>query len=363
MERRIRYVKTADGVSIACWTLGEGMPLVYMVGGPWNHVELWEIPECRRWYERLAQRRTLVGYDVRGTGLSEREVTDFSLEARVLDLEAVLDHLNLDRFNLLGAADAGPVTITYAARHPQRVSRLVLWCSLAKRSDIASPRIQAWRGLIEQDWELMTDTCAHLALGWSEGDVGRRAAEHLRESVTRDVARAALAAADTDDVTGLLPQVEMPTLVLHRREISWFPVDVARGLASQIPTAELTLLDGESTAPYLGDAEAAAKAIEGFLDAKVDSPMVFGHSATPGVSSVEAEAEPEQLRAAVSHGLTAREVQVLRLVAGGRTSKEIAAELVLSVRTIERHVENIYGKIGARNKAHATAYALTRGIV
>ena len=91
--------------------------------------------------------------------------------------------------------------------------------------------------------------------------------------------------------------------------------------------------------------------------------MVFGHSATPKVSSVEAEAELEQLRAAVSHGLTDREVQVLRLVAGGRTSKEIAAELVLSVRTIERHVENMYGKIGARNKADATAYALTRGIV
>ena len=64
--------------------------LVYMVGGPWNHVDLWEIPRCRRWYERLAQRRTLVAYDFRGTGLSEHEVTDFSLEARLLDLEALL---------------------------------------------------------------------------------------------------------------------------------------------------------------------------------------------------------------------------------------------------------------------------------
>ncbi len=91
--------------------------------------------------------------------------------------------------------------------------------------------------------------------------------------------------------------------------------------------------------------------------------MVFGHSATPKVSSVEARAELEQLRAAVSHGLTAREVQVLRLVAGGQTGKEIAAELVLSVRTVERHVENIYRKIGARNRADATAYALTREIV
>ena len=68
MEPRIRYAPTADGVSIAFWTLGEGKPLVYMAGGPWGHVELWDIPECRRWYERLAQKRMLVRYDVRGTG-------------------------------------------------------------------------------------------------------------------------------------------------------------------------------------------------------------------------------------------------------------------------------------------------------
>ena len=91
--------------------------------------------------------------------------------------------------------------------------------------------------------------------------------------------------------------------------------------------------------------------------------MVIGHPATPEVSSFEAEAELAQIRVAVSHGLTEREVQVLRLVASGQTGKEIAAELVLSVRTVERHVENIYGKIAARNRADATAYALTRGIV
>ena len=63
MERRIRYAKTADGVSIAFWTVGEGMPLVYLAGGPWSHIELWQVPECRRWYERLAQRRMLLAVD------------------------------------------------------------------------------------------------------------------------------------------------------------------------------------------------------------------------------------------------------------------------------------------------------------
>ena len=190
MERHVQYAKTADGVSMALWSLGKGEPLVYMTGGPWNHIELWEIPECRRWYGRLAQNRMLVRYDVRGTGLSDREVTDYSLDAQVLDLEAVVDQLGLDRFSLFGAANAGPVAIAYAVRHPKRLSRLVLWCAWAKGMHLTSPRLQVWLGLLDQDWQLMTDTCIHLALGWTEGDLGRLAAEYLRESVTPEVLRA-----------------------------------------------------------------------------------------------------------------------------------------------------------------------------
>ena len=121
---RMQYARAADGVSIACWMLGRGTPLVYLAGGPWSHVELWDIPECRGWYERLAQQRLLVRYDVRGTGLSERAVADYSLEALRQDVEAVVDRLDLARFALFGAADAGPVAIAYAARHPERVSHL-----------------------------------------------------------------------------------------------------------------------------------------------------------------------------------------------------------------------------------------------
>src|SRR5918997_6894176 len=151
MEPRIRYAPTADGVSIAFWTLGEGVPLVYMAGGPWGHVELWDIPQCRRWYERLAQKRMLVRYDVRGTGWSEHNVSDHSLDALVADVEAVVDRLHLERFAMFGAFDAGPVAIAYAARHPERLSRLILWCSWARSSDIRSPRIRAWLGLLDQD--------------------------------------------------------------------------------------------------------------------------------------------------------------------------------------------------------------------
>src|SRR5215210_4289762 len=265
MQPRIRYAITVDGVSIAFWTLGKGDPLVYMAGGPWGHVELWDVPECRRWYERLAQERMLVRYDIRGTGWSERDVSDHSLDASVADVQAVVDRLNLDRFAMFGAFDAGPVAIAYAARRSERVSRLILWCSWARSSDIRSPRIRAWLGLLDQDWELMTDTCAHLALGWLAGEIGRHAAQRLRERVTPEAARAALVAMGEFDVSVLLPSLKTPTLVLHRRDIPWLPVDTARALASRIPDARLTVLEGESTAPYLGDIEAVARAVDTFL--------------------------------------------------------------------------------------------------
>ena len=357
MDPHIRYAPTADGVSIAFWTLGEGAPLVYMAGGPWSHVELWDTLQCRRWYERLAQKRMLVRYDVRGTGWSERNVSDHSLDVLVADVEAVVDRLDLDRFGMFGAFDAGPVAIAYAARHPERVSHLMLWCSWARTSDIRSPRIRAWLGLLDQDWELMTDTCAHLALGWPAGEVGRHAAQRLRESVTPEAARAALEAMGQFDVTSLLPRLEAPTLVLHRSDIPWLPVDIARELASRIPDARLTVVEGESTAPYLGDTEAVASAIDEFLGEGAKGRTVRWE-AGPGT-----EAERSRAARAYPDGLTAREVEVLRRLAGGKTNNEIAEELYVSVRTVERHVANIYSKVGTRGRANATAYALTHHLI
>src|SRR3990170_5698918 len=118
MEPRIQYAKTSDGANIAYWTLGEGMPLVHLTLAV-SHSQLeWEIPECRRWYEALAKKRLLVRYDLRGTGLSDRDIPDLSLEGQLLDLEAVVDRLGLDKFALFGPMHSGPPAIAYAARHP-----------------------------------------------------------------------------------------------------------------------------------------------------------------------------------------------------------------------------------------------------
>jgi class 3 adenylate cyclase len=266
MEPRIQYAKTADGVSIAFWTLGEGTPFVEMPTMPMSHIQMeWQVPEWRRFYERLAEKRKLVRYDGRGAGLSDRDVTDYSLDALVLDLEAVVDHLGLERFALLGPSQSGPVAVAYAARHPERVSHLILWCSWARTRDTASPQLRGWRRLLDVDWETYTETVAHSTMGWSVGEPARWYAALIRESVTPEAARAALGANREFDVTSLLPQVRSPSLVLHRREVRWLDVAIARGLASRIPHARLALLEGTAASPVLGDMEAVLSAIDEFL--------------------------------------------------------------------------------------------------
>ncbi len=276
MEPRIRYAQTKDGVSIAFATIGGGTPLVHMPLG-FSHMQLeWKHPEPRRWYERIAQNRMLVTFDARGFGLSQREVeaSEFALDSVVMDLEAVVERLSLERFALLGGIHTGPPAVAYAVRHPERVSHLVLWCTYTRGDEWSSSVIQATRALIGMDWNTYTETIAHAVLGWSEGEPARRYAELARESCTPEVLQAAFKAAGQFDVASLLPQISTPTLVLHRSELL-VGDNVARGLASRIPDARLLLLDGGAMMPYLGDMEAVASAIDEFLaegdDAKAAS--------------------------------------------------------------------------------------------
>ncbi|MCH8200945.1 MAG: alpha/beta fold hydrolase, partial [Chloroflexi bacterium] len=127
MEPRIQYAKTSDGVNIAFATYGEGRPFVWSQTPLASHVQReWEQPLFRAAIAAFAAQRMVVRFDPRGAGLSDRDVDDFSLEARVRDLEAVVEHLQLKEFSLLGMEVGGLPAIAYAANHPERVSHLVL---------------------------------------------------------------------------------------------------------------------------------------------------------------------------------------------------------------------------------------------
>jgi len=330
-EPPIRYARTSDGLNIAFWTLGDGPALVHMPGFPVSHLRLeWQMAACRAYYRGLARGRSLVRYDSRATGLSERIVDDLSIEGHLRDLEAVVDKTGIDRFALMGVAHLGPAAITYAAQHPERVTHLILWYTYARAPDLSSSaRVEAGRSLVERDWELYTELAGQRAGNELDEAAVREATAYVREANSALGTAAAFRAIRSFDASDRLPRVTAPTLVLHRRGSRVLGADVARGLAAGIPGSRLVMLEGGSWAPFVGDVDAVLSAIEEFLrepDTSLD-------------------------------GLTPREVQVLRLIAAGSSNREIAEALVLSERTVARHVTNIYSKIGAHSKAEATAYA------
>jgi len=215
MEPQVQYAKTSDGVNIAFASMGEGPPLVRLPVPGINHVQ-------RDWamspgvLKALTPTFRLIWYDSRGTGLSDRDEIDFSMEAMVRDLEAVVDRTGLRTFAVLALMDAVPMAVTYAARFPDRVSHLILIDGWTKSSDyITSPATQAYLSLIDQDWTLFTETMARVLVGFDDPRLVELFGEHMRACIEPEASRAFSVAAKSYDVSALLPDVKSKTLVLH----------------------------------------------------------------------------------------------------------------------------------------------------
>src|SRR3990170_5982210 len=269
MEPRIQYANPPDGVSIAFATMGEGaLPAVTLPSFLPNLQLGWRIPGIRDAYQRLAKGRLVVDYDGRGRGLSERNVTTFTLDSFVLDLSAVVDHLKLEKFALVALLNAGPPAVAYAVAHPERVARLVLWNSYASGADYwEQPRQKAFRAMREADWQTFSETMARLA---GNADL----AAPIRESATPDVYRAFMDATRGFDVTDLLPQVRCPTLVIHAPVMAMAYLDISKALATRIPGARLAVVEGNFGA--------VAEAVDEFLS---EEPEEAATGAAPQVLS------------------------------------------------------------------------------
>jgi class 3 adenylate cyclase/pimeloyl-ACP methyl ester carboxylesterase len=268
MDPKVQYTTTRDGVSIAYWDQGEGLPLVIPPPAlPWSNIlrEL-DIPAWRHWYEHLADMARIIRYDVRGAGLSDRDVTALPFESQLWDLEAVVEAAKLDRFAIEGFYYSGLAAITYAARNPDRVSHLILWCAFPNAESVAErPGSGAFRQLLDTNYELFTETMTHQLFGWGSGESAHQVASLMRESLTPELARTAWDEHAGVDVTPLLSQVQCPTLVMQRRQFELVPVQQARQLASAIPNARLCMLDGASLAPFVGDIETPLREMARFL--------------------------------------------------------------------------------------------------
>lgn len=273
MDPLIQYAITEDDVSIAYWSVGDGPPLVFMPTLPVSHLQVeWQMPPFRRFLEWFAQHHRVIRFDARGTGLSDRKVANLSLEAHLLDVDAVTKRMGLTEFSVFAASYSGPIALRYAARNPDLVKNLILWCTHASHREVtdrlAGPNNQqreAINRLATIDWDLFIKTYLHRAIGWTEGDLANQFANLARNSIEPEHFFDALMEYAAFDATADLAKVASPTLVLHRPAFVGSDVEVAKGLASRIPDARLVLLEGDSIVPFIGDTDAVLNSVDDFL--------------------------------------------------------------------------------------------------
>jgi class 3 adenylate cyclase/pimeloyl-ACP methyl ester carboxylesterase len=267
MQQQIQFISAPDGVSLAVATFGSGPPLIIVPG--WiSHLELDMAGAFNHeMHMRLAQKNTVVLYDKRGTGLSDRDVTDFSPEANVRDLDAIIDGLGLKGVTILGYSQGGPISIAYAAAHPGNVNSLILYGSYHDGTTTSlQDLVDGFVSLIRADWGGIGATAMlELFAPGMPQDSRVFLAEYMRQAASADAATATLKSLFDFRVTDLLSQVAAPTLVLHRRGDKVCPFTQGRELAAKIKGARFVALDGDIHVIGLGDVEPMISAIEDFL--------------------------------------------------------------------------------------------------
>jgi class 3 adenylate cyclase len=244
MELSMRYATAADGVRIAFGTAGSGQTILRVPSLPFSHSQReWEAGSA--FYAELARNWRIVQFDPRGTGLSERNIDDFSIEKRALDIDAVLDRLELDSVVLHGIGWSGPLVVTYAVRHPERVSHVILDDSMARTEDFMNlPQIRALDQLISE-WDTFLNYLVYMIYGYGR-DQAAPMVEHMRACVTPEGARMIFNTARGDDVTALLPELRQPTLVVQHKAMTAQAEESAREMAALIPDARLLMLEGHA---------------------------------------------------------------------------------------------------------------------
>jgi pimeloyl-ACP methyl ester carboxylesterase/DNA-binding CsgD family transcriptional regulator len=348
LEQEIRFARSSDGARIAFATMGAGYPLVN--AAHWlGHLEFdWQTAVWLPWMERLSSRYRLTRYDSRGCGLSDRNVASFSLDDLVADLEAVVDAAGIERFALLGKSQGGAISIAYAAKHPERVSHIVLCGAFARgalrRDPSARQRsaIEAMAQLVELGWGHPNSAFLQMftSLFFPQATPEQmRAFNMIQRKATspRHAARILRALAELD-AAPYLARVTCPTLVIHCRGDAVSPFEEGRFLAASIAGARLEPLDSRNHVPLAGEPS---------FDRMFDLLSEF-LPGTPIVGSVFGE-------------LTQREREMLDLIARGRDNAQIAAHLELAEKTVRNRITQIFTKIAVENRAQAIVRAREAG--
>jgi len=302
MEHQIRFCTATDGLRLAYSIVGQGSALVEPPA--WiSHQELvLQDPVARRFMERLAHHHTLVQYDRPGTGLSDRTRTEFTLESELQDLEVVIDHLKLKRLALVGWSFGGPVAIAYAAKHPRRVSHLILYATFARGAVITTQEVKvSLISLVRAHWGFGSKALADIFTPGADAAVSELWAKYQRESATPETAAKLLGLVYETNVVQLLPSLRVPTLVLHRQQDRAMPFRLGRELASLIPNARFVPLEGRNHFFWLGDSESVLRAVAEFLGDPVTAEPVIESKqpAAPGLAVAADDPVTEEARSVI----------------------------------------------------------------
>lgn len=332
VEQRLGSATLADGTLVRFAVAGEGPISIYVPG--WvSHLELgWAIPAERGYYEGLAAGRTLVRYDRPGSGLSgttdRSDIVDLELEV----LQLVATTVGADRFDLIGASFGAPLAVRWAARHPETMSQLVLYGGWVDGDVVAAPAVRAHvLGLVEQHWGFASDVLTEIFAPDADAGFRKVFSRYQRESTSAALARRLLAACYDINVADDLGRITAPTTVIHRRDDRAVPIAEGERLAGGIRGASLTVLDGRTHIPFVGDAHSVLTAMRRGL----------------GLPPPERRTPP---------GVTPRQLEVAALVAQGWSNRQIADKLVITERSAESHVERIRARLGFRSRAQIAAW-------
>jgi pimeloyl-ACP methyl ester carboxylesterase/DNA-binding CsgD family transcriptional regulator len=348
--QQIRFCTSRDGTRLAYAVCGSGQPIVWI--GHWiRHLKFdWDSLIWHPWLSMLTRDYCVIRYDWRGCGLSDRDGLEYSHEKYLEDCEAVVEAAQLRSFIMIGMAHGATTAISYAARHPERVSQLVLWGSQACGRLV--------REMSARDIEQLEMRLKMIELGWPNDNPAfgqfftvlhmpdaapeqiRSYNELLRRTTSPDTAIKLVRTFRETDVRESVPQVRCPTLVLHAREDAIIPFEEGRLVASLIPGAHFVPL--ESRNHIVVETEPAwqqmVEALGQFLPA------------------------PPPSAAAALDELTDRESEILELVAQGLDNGGIATRLKISDKTVRNHVSIIFDKLGVATRAQAVAFARDAGL-
>jgi pimeloyl-ACP methyl ester carboxylesterase len=270
-DPQVRYCTTEDAVRIAYFSAGRG-PAIVFASNIWGDANMYAAPHPHTRYmtDRLVELGwRVVRYDLRGMGSSQRDVDDFSLEALVLDLQAVVDRLSLQRFAVAGVDSAAAVAMAFAAGNRDRVSHVVVLNGGAFAPERGagvrvSNVIASMSSLAEEDWDFFTLAIAKLVTELDDPVHTQRLAETFRHSSSAKVHQAVMRVRDQIDLRPILPALEMPVLVVHDTGFPFGSFELCQDLAASLPDARFVVITA--------DRDAEIDAIDSFLRAGSDEP-------------------------------------------------------------------------------------------